>query len=550
MAHSPPFSTTWRRVLAPLLIVAILASAAWRENRERPLDFWSHSAAYGDYVNICLAHALNIDFWLSKNPPDEGRDLNVNNTLHPGLPLQATSWVAYRLSSPKNASDAKARCESVFTDPSSFWRASQLTAITIALLSSALLAWTASRHGFLYSLAIGLFYFCYEPAWDYSIRLLGNESFALPLSLTVAWFAGKSLGPARGATDFKWWAGWGAVCALCWLNKLNYIAWTAAVVPAGVTYFFTQRSAFTSLIVRLLVFTGGFFMAAFGLTTFMLGSGGLGRILSLHFGVLTHSGSYGNGPAGAVSASAVQEAIRALSAYRPFLALSLAVCVWSLWVASRKTKASDTHAAYLVYLVSTAVLFLAATLKHFGPHYLIAGVPAISLLVLAIGERIGARGRLVLTLAIGMAITLSYRRYTVLQDANFHRENEIKASLRAVDDLDGRTSGGVLWSYRLPHPRFVMELVQYLAGVPEVASVLDDKFLTSDKAYFLWIPEVRSGTKTIPFGEAKWRYAVLCRDYSEHFLQGEQATAKEYFEQHCKRIIDGKEITVFERIGR
>lgn len=550
MTHSPPSLPAWRRALAPLLIVAILAAAAWRENRERPLDFWSHSAAYGDYVNICLAHALNIDFGLSKTSPGEGRDLNINNTLHPGLPLQATSWVAYRLTSPKNASDAKARCESVFTDPSSFWRASQLTAITMALLSSALLAWTASRHGILYSLAIGLFYFCYEPAWDYSIRLLGNESFALPLSLAVAWFAGKSLSSASGTTDLKWWAGWGAVCALCWLNKLNYIAWTAAVVPAGLIYYFTHRPAISSLLVRLFVFTGGFFVAAFGLTTLMLGSGGLGRILTLHFGVLTHSGSYGNGPSGAVSASAVQEAIHALAAYRPFLALSLTVCVWSLWVATRNAKVSDTRAAYLVYLVSTAVLFLAATLKHFGPHYLIAGVPAISLLVLAIGERIGARGRLVLTLAIGMALTLSYRRYTVLQDTNFHRENEIKASLQAVDTLAGRTDEGILWSYRLPHLRFVMELVQYLAGIPEVASVLDDKFPTSDSVYFLWVPEVRSGTKSIPFTEAKWRYAVFGRDYYKHFLKGEKAGARDYFEQHCRRIIDSPQITVFERSGK
>ena len=547
-------SSPWLRIcklaLAPLLIVAILASAAWRESHERPLDFWTHSAPDGDYVNICLAHALNIDFWVSQSPASKGREVNANNTLHPGIPLQAASWVAYRLSSIGKARDASVRCESVFTDPSAFWLATRLVAIVTGLVCSALLARTASSHGFLFSMAAGLVYFCYEPAWDYSIRLLGNETFALPLSFAVAWFAYRSLNSPEATSVLKWWAGWGGLCALCWLNKLNYIAWTVAVAPACVTHFAIHRPTIRQVSVRLAAFAGGFVVSAYGITSLMLGSGGLGQILRLHFGVLTHSGSYGNGPDGAVSLLAIRDAIHALSAYRPFLALCAGICALSLWIAFSTPKnriASSNRSAYLVYLVSTAVLFLAATLKHYGAHYLIAGVPAISLLVLAIGGQIGAKGRLALSLAVGMVLVHSYRQFVVIQQANYRHETEMTASLRAVADLPKLPGDGILWTYRLPNPQFVMELVQYLAGVREVATVMDAKFPTPDLVYFLWIPEVRVGAELLPFDKARWRYAVFDRGNYQHFLTGTQANAREYFEKRCKRVIDGPLTIVFER---
>ena len=94
-----------------------------------------------------------------------------------------------------------------------------------------------------------------------------------------------------------------------------------------------------------------------------------------------------------------------------------------------------------------------------------------------------------------------------------------------------------------------MELAQFLAGVPEVASIIDEKFQSPDRVYFLWNPNVRIGTESIPFEKVKWRYAVFERGNFDYFLKGPQAGAKDYFEQHCKRIMDGPEICVFERAG-
>ncbi len=539
-----------RRILAPGLVIAILLSAAWREDRSHPLDFWSHSEPAGDYVNICLAHALNIDFWVSQTPLINGRTVNDNNSLHPGLPLQATSWAAYRIPTLGKSADVAERCESVFVDPSSFWVVLRLAAIALGLVGSILLVRAASTYGFLYSIAVGLVYYCYEPAWKYTICMLGNESFALPLSLAVAWFASRSLNPSEGGAALKWYFGWGSLCALCWLNKLNYIAWTVAALPAFAAYYFALRPPIRQMGSRLAAFGCGFIVAAYALATLFLGSGGLSRILHLHFAVLTHSGNYGIGPAGAVSLSAVRNALFSLSAYWPFLGLSAGICALGLGVVVSTARSGwprSGNAAYLIYLLCAAGLFLAATLKHYGSHYLIAGVPAISLLLLAIGGHVGAVMRVALSLAVCLGLIHSYRRFWILEDTNFRREMEMKTSLQAVEDLPGRDRGGVMWTYRLPNRRFVMELIQYLAGVPEVAAVIDEKFPTPDSVYFLWNPDVRVGAETRPFDKAKWRYAVFQRDYYGYLLTGSQASAKEYFERHCKRIIDEPMTIVFER---
>ncbi len=551
MTHPPSTSPNWlrtfKRMLAPVLVIAILASAAWRENRSHPLDFWSHSDGYGDYVNICMAHALNIDFWVSGSA---GRQMNDTNTLHPGFPLQATSWAAYRLTSIGKGPDATARCASVLTDPSAFWLAIRLVAIAIGLVCSALFARAGASYGFLYSMAVGLVYFCYEPAWDYSIRLLGNETFAMPLALAVAWVAGKSLNPSAGATALKWWAGWGSLCALCWLNKLNYIAWTVAAIPACAAYVAIHRPSVRDMGLRLAVFGSGFIVTAYSLATVMLGWGGLGHILYLHFGVLTHSGSYGNGPEGAVSVSAVRDALHSLAAYWSFLGLAGLVCALSAWVVvstARRGRAASGSSAYLVYLLCAAGLFLAATLKHYGPHYLVAGVPAIALLMVGIGGHLHPKVRLALSIAVGLVLIHSYRRYSVIEEAGYRHVTGMKASLRAIDDLPGRPGDPILWTYRLPDPRFVRELVQYLAGVPEVATIIDEKFPSPDKTYFIWSPNIRIGTELVPFEKVTWRYAVFERGNYEHFLTGSQAGAKDYFEKHCKRLIDGPVISLFER---
>ena len=443
-----------------------------------------------------------------------------------------------------------ARCASVFRDPSSFWAATRLMSIAIGVFFSVLLARAAASHGVFYSLAVGLAYFCYEPAWDYSIRLLGNESFALPLSLATAWLAAKSLGSAHHNYAPAWWAGWGAMCALCWLNKLNYIAWTAAAFPACLIYLAANRPTPREAGVRFILYVAGFLVSAQSATALMLGKKGFENIVSLHVGVLTHSGAYGGGPEGAVSASAVREAVHALSAYWQFLALAGIICTLALWFVCFdwiKHKTPKSNSAYLVYLVSTAALFLAATLKHYGAHYLIPGVPAISLLILAIGSRIGFKGRIAIILAVAMTLILSYRRYSVIQEANFIRETEFISEVRAVEKLPGRLEAGALWTYRLPHKKFVMEAIEFLAGVPEVATVLDQEFTTPDLAYFLWIPEVRTGGGTVRFDAAKWRYAVFGREYFEYFLTGPQSIAKDYFEQRCRRVIHGPLVIVFER---
>ena len=331
---------------------------------------------------------------------------------------------------------------------------------------------------------------------------------------------------------------------------MNYLAWTAAAVPACGVYFLSRRTALREAAKRVGVFVAGFAVAASAFSTLMLGPGGLARILQLHFSVLTHSGLYGQGGDSMVSTSAMQNALHELAKSWPFFAIVSAVCALSFWVIlsnARRGRLATTNAAFLTYLVLTFGLFVAATLKHYGPHYLIAGVPAMGLLLFALGGQISPRMRLALSLMVALLLVHSYRRYWATVDSTYRRVTAMKADLQAVDHLAGRPDAPVLWTYRLPDRRFGLELIRYLCGRPEVAEVIDQKFPTPDLVYFLWNPEVRVGARTLPFHEANWRYAVFESGNFHHFLQGAQAGAKEYLEQHCTKVIDGPLVSVFER---
>ncbi len=537
------------RILAPLLVAVILVFAFHRENERRPLDFWSMNE---DYSNVCLAHGLNLDFWLSSPDPAEGRKLTELNTFHPGFPLQATSWVAYRLSCMGKDSDARTRCADTFADPSAFWLTIRLMAIATGIICSAWCARAASNHGFCYAMAVGLFYFCYDPAWDYSIRLLGNESFALPLAIAVAWVAGRSLTAVENHSALRWWTGWGAMCAVCWLNKLNYIAWTAAALPAWVLYLALRRPSVLQMGQRILGFSFGFIVAAFGFASLLLGKGGLSQIVRSHFGVLTHSGSYGEGAARVVSADALQTALRSLMEFRYFLGLAGAVCLISIWIVLslvRSGKGAKSNATLIVYLLGAAGLFLAATLKHYGPHYLVAGVPAVTLLMLGIGGHMSSKLRWLLSAAVVLVAVHSYRRYSVISDVRYRQTEEMKASLQTISDLTSNPGNSVLWAYRLPERRFGLEYTQLLTEIPEIGDVIDDQFPAQGLGYYSWKPTIRVGREMLSLEKAPWRHAVFDAKLYRHFVVVPNAAARGFFEGSCKRIIDQPNLIVFERIA-
>lgn len=530
--------------LAPLLIIAILIAAAYRENQNHPIEFWNNGLM--DYPGLSLAHALNMDFWLSGPTFLNGRRVNFDNTMHPGFPFQVSSWVGYRLAFLGTDLDARGRCEDAFANPSSFWLATRLIAVVISLVVTCLYVRAAYRNGILYSLAVGLSYFCYEGGWDYSIRLLSNETFALPLGLAVVVIAGRSLSVGMGMPAIRWWGAWGAVCALCWLNKLNYLVWTVAVVPAWGFYYFARRPSIANLGMQIMAFVMGFSATAYILAKLVLGAGGLAKILRLHQGVLTHSGHFGGGSAEIVSHKAIWTALQSLMAFWPFLLLACAVCALSasvLYSLIRRGKAATSNAALIVYLLCAASLFFAAVLKHYGPHYLVAGVPTIGLLLLAIGEHLHRKVRLMVCAAVGVVFFASYHGYTNASEARYRHEVEVKKGMRSFDELRGHPDDVTLWTYRVPKREFCLELLQSYAGVPEVSDIIENKFPYSDLVLYPWDLKIRVRSESVPFEYAKWKYAVFDKAWFAEY----PTEIREFFEKQCRRIVDESSVWVFER---
>ncbi len=538
---SRPAFTKW---LAPLCVAFVLLASAFRENRDHPIAFWNDVLM--DYPGLSLAHALNIDWWLSESSFINGRVVTFDNTMHPGFPFQVCSWIGYRLAATAAAPTAQARCENTFADPSSFWRTTKFIALSIGLLFACLYAGLAWKHGPLYSIAVGLFYFCYEGSWDYSIRLLSNETFALPLGLAVTLAAARSLRTKGETPELVMWAMWGAACALCWLNKMNYIAWTVASIPAWAFYFFTRRPSFRVFSLQIAAYILGFAATASLLVKLLLGAGGLHKILLLHWGVMTHSGHFGAGSSEVISNSAIWDALKALSAFWPFLMLSGVICLVALWTLRtllKSGKAVTTNAALIVYLLAAAGIFFASVVKHYGPHYLVAGIPAVSLLLPIVGEYLSPRARLRLAVAVGLVFISSYWSYASKAETRYRHEVEVEQDLARLDRLPHAEGDAVLWTYRLPVRRFCLELLRGYAGIPKVSEIIRTTYSGNDVVLYPWDQNVRVGSDQVPFEKARWRYAVFDKAW---FVEFPPATTQ-FFEERCVRVVDEPSLWVFER---
>lgn len=536
-----PGSSKW---LAPLLVAIFLIAAACRENRNHPIEFWNDGLM--DYPGLSLAHALNIDFWLSESSLLNGRRINFDNTMHPGFPFQVTSWVGYRFANLGGGSSAPRRCEDTLGNPSSYWLATRLLAIGISVVCAILYTRAASRYGLAYAVAAGLSYFCYEEGWDYSIRLLSNETFALPLGLAVVFAASRSLSLGGGISTLAWWVVWGAVCALCWLNKLNYVAWTVAAIPAWGFYYFFRRPLAWKMGMQIMAFVAGFIATACLLARLLLGVGGLPKILRLHRDVITHSGHFGGGSSEVVSNQAVWMALHSLLAFWPFLILAGAIYLLSTWILSslvKSGKAATGNAALISYLLCAASLFFAAVLKHYGPHYLVAGVPAVSLLLLIVGGYLSPKVRLGISVVVGAVLMSSYLGYSATSEKRYRHEVEVKHGLQRLESLPRQPGDAVLWTYRVPVRHFCMELLQSYAGVPEVSEVMLKKFPSPDLSLYSWDRNVRVQSELIPLEQAKWRYTVFDKAWFPEY----PAETREFFERQCVRIVDESSVWIFER---
>ena len=290
------------RFIGLLLAIGVLATwlticFVW------PVQFWT---ANNDYVYLSLGHAIHFQTSLHANVESDYGLLS-----HPGVPFYFASWLALRAAALSDSGSDIVR--SALSNPDHFFWATRIIA---GLIGSAAIAaaWFLLR-GITapWRLLAILAFFAGAPAsLRYGLVLLGNETFALPLAVLLFWAVSLC---ARASPKANWpWLLLGAVAALGYTVKLLYLdLLVAAVAVAAIDSCWESRRLNMTLIIGLVRRTGlvaiAFLAVAGSVLITTLGRGGLYVLLLFHKSLFTHSGSYGHGDIGFVSATAVHEAL-------------------------------------------------------------------------------------------------------------------------------------------------------------------------------------------------------------------------------------------------
>lgn len=357
------------------------------------------TAFQDDYGALSLSHGLAVDINFGGA---RGKIATGPRTTHPGLAYQAMSWVNQRLVT-LGAEDAFARAGRLFDHTALFFR---LSMVFCLLFSAAGLYfwWRFAGHlgaGMLPFIAALAYPFHLSEMWRFAIGPMGNETFALIFSglfaLLVRRVIVESL-PGQTSTPFlkalpsarlnhlMLVVAFGLVSSCIALLKLNYLVWFAGLSVALVAVSFGGnplsrgfRKAFLFFLAAVpFALLSGYLQARL-----MIGNEGIQEMFQRHAGIIMHSGHYGSGEETVVSVKELSENLRTFfSASGHILVFPSLILLTSLILRRRGSKSDnpvDKFAFFFMVLaVSAFALDVAATLKHYFAHYLIAGMVIFS----------------------------------------------------------------------------------------------------------------------------------------------------------------------------
>jgi hypothetical protein len=434
-----------------------------------PVPFWH---AGNDYVDLSLAHAIYLEASLHGQ---DGGDPALAN--HPGLPFYLASWLALRAAA--LGSGAQDIVKSTFDHPDRFFLFTRIIA-GLVTASGVAGAWLLLRRldPVWRLLAILSFFAAAAVSYRYSLVILGNETFALPLAALLFWAIDRC---ARNAASANWpWLILGAVAALGYTVKLLYLdLLVAACAVALMDSWWNAPGSRVRLVIeftrRIACVLISFFAIAGSILLAVLGRETLKDLLRFHAGIFTHSGAYGSGDIGFVSATAVHEALlewfnkTALPYLIPLAIGGAAVVLWTqLKGPSRDRQTALWATASLAAIVSAS----AAILKHYQLYYVVA---LCALLPFAFAPVLQlARTKWIVAAAILAGFGLSTSS-AMLEFSNDSKEvatiTEDLARIRAMPLKPGEAR---LWSYRSPTEQFSAAFIASYAGAKPIMTELAD----------------------------------------------------------------------------
>ncbi len=451
------------------LLLAIGLVATWLTIFVWPVQFW---ASHNDYVYLSLAHAIHFETALhdSVNYSDQGL-LN-----HPGVPFYFASWLALRAAALSDSSGDIVR--SALSHPDPFFLATRIIAGLIGaaaigatwfLLRGIAAPWRL--------LAVLAFFAGATASFRYGLMILGNETFALPLAVLLFWAVGLC---ARASPQANWpRVLLGAVAGLGYTVKLLYLdLLVAAAAVAAIDSWWVSRRLNMTLIIGLVrrncLVTIAFLAVVGSILITVLGRGGFIVLLQFHKSIFTHSGMYGTGDIGFVSATEVHQALASWFAETtlPYL---LALMVASLCVIVRERPGVILDRFTVLWTTAAlAAIFsaVAAVLKHFDSHYVVSICAILPFAFLPIL----AQRRIRWIAAAGIVGSLGFTAFHAARE--FAQESraaaaiiEDEAKILAMPLLPGEAR---LWTYRVPSEKFAAAFVATYSGVEPLIAALAD----------------------------------------------------------------------------
>jgi hypothetical protein len=528
--------TTWlfERRLILFLLLALLALRLAFFNAF-PVDFWNTS---NDYPVMSLAHAVYIDQRLSS---DTSVKIGYAQTAHPGIIFQIVSWIVYRASSLFVYGTAEARLIDALSDSAKYWRIIQIVPLLVFSLVLLLLGKRLLKKNAVSLFVLPLVFFSFQPIFIYGFSFLGNDTFALPLGLALF----LTLIKANDGNNLKfgyWWICVGLIGGLGYLNKLNYIMWSAGVIAGYLVSCALLRINPLIILRNVLLFLFGFLGAVLGIGIPYLGRSGIEEMFLRHKAFIIHDGIYGSGKQDLVNpATFFHNFFESLSDYPFFWLMLFIIVAQACWVISKRKEDRvwlRSNLPVIGCLIGAAIMVLFSALKHYLPHYLIPLiVVAVCISWWSVANSQSQLEQLIIVPFAILACAISLAGHI---SSEVKAKRDIEATRSEVEKIRKLSLGlgqTRLWTYHVASKEYLQYFLATLVDSKEV-NVLIDNANSIDKHFDIF---GRSEYKAID--AMNWKYAVFQNNYFPTFEK-----LPDYFQTHGKIIIKFDKFQVIEKI--
>ena len=469
-----------------LFIVLVLLSSRLCLFTGRNTGLYENEGA--DYPSLSLAHGINFDFRMGAG---FYRFISNDQTTHPGIPFQLVSGIAYKAAALFSDGDKYETALSMAVTPDRFWLFNQAAAFLLFLVSLYILYTIGRRNGMITAVMMICAYLSFSQVWVYGYHHLGIESFTIILFALLTYFVKKTCtAPERSL----YWFAIGAVCGLCYLNKLHYIAWFAAALVFSAVFSYRYGTKRSLKFFTFLFF--GFAATVFCVGGVYLGFRGLTDMLVQHAMIVS---PFENNRSAIIHYGAMTDVLKAYltkSNLLIFLESAAVLLLAGYKVLSMRKRSGDGTLPYFVFLSSAMILSFIFALSRRGTHYLMLFYSILPFVLAMMAPMISRRSRIVLTTVFAMTAVLLGSVYINYWNSLHTKSIELHRELDYVRSLPVAENEYRVWARRTLCMEYYANSVMEFSNIPGLRERLN-KVMPRESSCTVEVPE-----------NINWKYTV------------------------------------------